>query len=170
MKHRPTNTASSDDTPPSVYDLEYLRQQARWMRDELDPQVARNGPDALHSDEILKVDDFLRRLLSSNVSVEDIRTSRIHLAVMEIAGRATRWPARLVTRCDALKETWEANHGRLKHLGIPLFEPGGRLHGISKPEDLNNEKLIAKWSRMPGIKLSPEVARRVGDLGFRPGE
>lgn len=154
----------------SVYDPEYLRRQARWIRDELDPQIAQDGRDALHSDDILRIDEFLRRLLNANISLEDLRYSRIHLAIKEIAGRATRWPDRLIERCEALKAAWEASYGPLKHIGILLYEPGGSLHGVCKPEDLNKEKLAATWLMSPSVNFSPLASRRFGDLGFTPGE
>lgn len=162
---------SQKPAKPSSLDPEYLRQQARWIRDILDPQVAQDGPDALHADETLTLDEFLRRILDdSKVTLEDIRYSRMHLAINEIAGRATRWPKKLIDKCDSIKEIWEAQYGPLRSLGTPLYEAGGRLHGICKPEDLSKEKLLVKWLKSPGAKLSPAVARRSGDLRFTPGE
>src|ERR1700760_1321786 len=154
----------------SVYNPDFLRQQVRWIRDDLDPQIARDGPDALHSEEILSLDEFLRRLLASKLSLEDIRWSRLHLAILCICGQATRWPRRLIEKAEALKDAWEARYGPLKKLGTPLYETGGRLHGVCRPEDLSKEKLMVKWLKAPGVKLSPLLARRVGDLGFKPGE
>lgn len=154
----------------SVYDQQFLLEQCRWIRDDLDPQIARDGPDALHSDDVLTLDEFLRRLLTSNICLEDIRFSRLHLAIMSISGQATRWPSKLIERADTLKDAWETEHGSLKTLGTPLYETGGRLNGVCKLEDLSKDKLIIRWLKTPGIKLSPLVARRFGDLGFRPGE
>ncbi len=157
-------------TQHSVYDLDYLRQQCRWIRDELDPQVARDGPDALHSDDILKLDELLRRLLSSNISLEDIRSSRLHLALTTISGQGTRWPNRLIDRADAVKAAWVTSHGLLRQLTVPLYEPGGRLHGICRPEDTSKEKMMVRWLKEQVVSLSPMRARRSGDLGFKPGE
>ena len=174
-RHALKNISSSDHkdelhTQASVYDHEFLRRQARWIRDDLDPQVAQDGPDALHSDDILTLDEFLRRLIASTVRLDDIRFSRLHLAITGICGRATRWPKKLIERADAVRTAWEAEHGPLQKLFPPLYESGGRLHGICKPEDVSKEKLIIKWLKTPGLKLSPLQARRVGDLGFQPGE
>ncbi|KAK0342818.1 hypothetical protein LTR91_023166 [Friedmanniomyces endolithicus] len=170
IKPKPSNL-SIKLGQPSVYNPDFLRQRARWIRDDLDPQIARNGHDALHADDILKLDDFLRQLLSAKLSIEDIRSSRIHLAVLEIAGRGTRWPKRLIERCDAVKGAWEVAHGPLQGMGFALYEGGGRLQGICRPEDLSKELLIVKWLRTPGAaKLSPVKALRSGDLGFKPGE
>jgi len=170
--HRPAESDDEQKTAHqhSLYDPAFLSKQTRWIRNELDPQVARDGPDALHSDDLLRLDEFLRRLLSANISIDDIRASRIHLAVRDIARHASRWPTRLVVRCDALKEAWELKYGPLHQIGIVLYEPGGRLHGICKPDDLSRQKLMVKWLQTPGIKISPSMARRFGNLGFTPGE
>lgn len=160
---------SSEAKETSPFDRDHLRKQARWIRDTLDPQVAQDGPDALHSDDILTLDELLRGLLGSGLGVEDIRYSRMHLAVNAIAGKATRWPRKLIDRCESLKHVWEESYGPLEELGTPLYEPGGRLHGICKPEDLSKEKLLVKWMRTAGVKISPIVARKPGALGFTPG-
>lgn len=162
--------ANPHHVQPSVYDPQFLLEQCRWIRDDLDPQVARDGPDALHSDDILTLDEFLRRLLTSNLGLEDIRASRLHLAIISISGQATRWPKKLIERADALRSAWEEQHGSLKKLSTPLYEPGGRLNGVCKPEDVTKEKLLISWLKTPGCKLSPLVARRFGDLGFKAGE
>lgn len=155
---------------PSAIDQEQLRQQARWIRDTLDPQVAQNGQDVLQPDDILTLDELLRRLLVTNTSLEDIRYSRMHLAITDVCGRGTRWPKKLIDRCEAIREIWTAQYGSIHKLGTPLYEPGGRLHGICKPQDLRKEMLLVKWLRSPGAKLSPAVSRRTGSLGFTPGE
>ncbi|KXT04541.1 hypothetical protein AC578_8663 [Pseudocercospora eumusae] len=164
-----TSADSGGAKETSPFDRDDLRKQARWIRDTLDPQVAQDGPDALHSDDILTLDELLRGLLDSGLGAEDIRYSRIHLAVNAISGKATRWPRKLIDRCESLRTTWEQSYGPLGELGTPLYEPGGRLHGICKPEDLSKEKLLVKWMRTAGVKISPMVARKPGALGFTPG-
>lgn len=166
--------SNSDFAPPSTstsgIDPNRLFQQARWIRDILDPQVAQGGPDALPSDDILSIVEMLRKVQDADISLRDLRFCRMHLVVSAISGCATRWPAKLVDRCDAIKKAWEAKYGSpLKSLGTPLYEPGGRLHGICEPTDLSKEKLLVKWMR-GGAKLSPSVSRKKGDLGFTPGE
>ncbi|KXT15574.1 hypothetical protein AC579_9969 [Pseudocercospora musae] len=161
------NSSQAKETPP--FDRDQLRKQARWIRDTLDPQVAQDGPDALHSDDILTLDELLRGLIGSGLGAEDIRYSRIHLAVNAISGKATRWPSKLIDRCESLRTSWEQSYGHLGELGTPLYEPGGRLHGICKPEDVSKEKLLVKWMRTAGVKISPIVARKPGALGFTPG-
>ena len=169
---KPARTKQSDrsEINASIYNPEFLRQQARWIRDDLDPQVARDGPEALHSGDLLNIDDFLRRLVAAKIQLDDLRFSRLHLAVTAICGKATRWPAKLIERADALEMAWKKEYGPLKNITAPLYEAGGRLKGICKPDDLSKEKLIIKWLKSPGVKISPLLARRVGNLGFKPGE
>lgn len=168
-------TKDSSDDPtlrPSVYNPDYLLHQSRWIRDDLDLQVAHDGPDALHSNDILTLDEFLRRLLTSTISLDDLRSSRIHLAIDAISGKATRWPIKLIDKAEVLKANWERQYGELTMKGLvpPLYESGGRLAGIAGPEDVTNEKLLVKWLKAPGVRVSPQAARRRGDLGFKPGE
>lgn len=164
------DTPTSQHIKPSVYDPYFLRKQCRWIRDDLDPQVARDGPDILHADDILSLDELLRRLMTANLGVQDISFSRMHLAIISISGRATRWPDKLIDRADELKSIWEKEYGPLQAFGTPLYEPGGRLHGICKPEDVSKERLMAKWLRTAGVVLSPLLARKFGSRGFTPGE
>jgi hypothetical protein len=154
----------------SVYDSNYLRDQCRWIRDDLDPQIAHLGPDALHSDDILRLDEFLRRLMYANNNLEDIRFSRLHLALCSITGKATRWPKRIIERAETVAAAWEAKFGPLKLLTTPLYETGGRLHGLCWPEDLDKGKLISQWLKNSDFKGGPMAARRIGSLGFKPGE
>ncbi|KAK3069756.1 hypothetical protein LTR53_011651 [Teratosphaeriaceae sp. CCFEE 6253] len=165
------NAVAIDESHNSIYNPDFLRRRTRWIRDELDPQVARHGHDALHADDILKLDKFLRQLLTAKISLEDIRSSRVHLAISEISGLGTRWSKRLIERSDALKEVWEAMYGPLRAIGFPLYGPGGRLHNVAKPENLSKEELIMKWLRVSGAdRLSQVKALRSGGLGFKPGD
>lgn len=170
MKSARSKQSDRSEGNASIYNPEFLRQQARWIRDDLDPQVARDGPEALHSDDLLNLDDFLRRLGASKIALDDVRFSRLHLAVLVICGKATRWPAKLIEKADVLETAWEKEYGPLKNIVVPLYEAGGRLNGICKPDDLSKEKLIIRWLKSPGVKISPLLARRVGSLGFKPGE
>lgn len=161
-------TAVSSDS--TSLDPDYLRQQARWIRDTLDPQVAQSGQDVLQPCDVLELDELLRRIPAAKLELDDIRYSRMHLAIADICGHGTRWPAKLIDRCEAIQEAWQEQYGPLRHIGTPLYEPGGRLYGICRPEDLRKELLLVKWLRSPGAKLSPAVSRRTGNLGFTPGE
>lgn len=45
--------------PPSLLDPESLRSSAGWIRDELDPIVAREGPSSLEPDDVVTVHNLL---------------------------------------------------------------------------------------------------------------
>jgi hypothetical protein len=156
----------------SIFNPSYLLSRTRWIRDILDPLIARQGPEALSSSEILHLDDFLRTLLSADLPQADLRYSRLHLAVEAISGGATRWPSGLVERCDLLRESWEGRYGApLKGWGTLLYEgDGARLGGVCRPADVTREHLLLRWLRQPDAKLNPAHSRRCGDLGFVPGE
>lgn len=166
--------AEHTSSPPlpssSIFTPQSLLQQSRWIRDDLDPQVARNGPNALRSDDLLVLDQFLRRLQASKLTLDDIRYSRLHLAMLSISGLATRWPNKLIERADELRTDWEALYGPLKTWGTPLYEKGGRLNGLCKAEDVHNEMLIAKWLKSKSAKINPLSSRKSGSIGFTAGE
>ncbi|KAF2860102.1 hypothetical protein K470DRAFT_217853 [Piedraia hortae CBS 480.64] len=157
------------DNRSSSPNLRFLQSQARWIRDELDPQIAINGPDALHSDEILKLDDLLRTLQDASLTITDLKTTRIHLAVLLICSQGTRWPRRLIDRSDQLTHMWERKfQSPLKDIGILLYEPGGRLHGVCQPNDIDEEALINHWRETN--TLGGLFAKQSGSLRFRPGD
>ncbi|KAF2726382.1 hypothetical protein K431DRAFT_213881 [Polychaeton citri CBS 116435] len=155
-----------------IQNPDFLRQRASWIRNTLDPMVAREGPHAIGCDVLLELDELLRRLLDSKVSIEDIRYSRIHLAIQDIAGKATRWPCKVIERCDELLDMWDNDYGDFngEALRTLLYEPGGRFHGIARPEDFTDTKLLTRWLQTPSVVLDPDRAKMTGDLGFAAGD
>ncbi|THW39345.1 hypothetical protein D6D25_04851, partial [Aureobasidium pullulans] len=105
-----------------LLDLEYLRGRASWIRDELDPVVAREGPDTLRPDTVVILFKFFEQLRTSYLTLEYIRDSRIHLALIDIAGRATRWPVKLIDEAEEiilrLEKDWWINTMFAFHDGI----------------------------------------------------
>jgi len=80
-------------TPPAL-DLSRPRLKAlsRWIRDDLDLLVAREGPNVLRPDDVLTLHEtFVQLRLSSSITVLDLRATGIHRAVQDICGVATRW-------------------------------------------------------------------------------
>ncbi|KAG8623046.1 hypothetical protein KVT40_008022 [Elsinoe batatas] len=162
------NSESSGD---DSIDPDFLRSQARWIRDDLDPKISQEGPEWLKPDQVVTVFRFLEQLRRSRVPERHIRSSRIHLAVALIAGQATRWPGSVVDVADKLLENWSIRYGEISEIGIDLYDEGGRLHGICLPTDLTKEVLEVKWSKASGSKTNPPFSRRHGDLGsFKPGD
>jgi hypothetical protein len=125
--------------------LTYLRETASWIRDVLEPLVARDGPHSLDSNDVLNLHSLLLDLQIEAIPIHVLRYSRIYLAVREIHGKATRWPGRLVDEADKVVERWEENVGPLRTIRTPLYEKGGRLHGICYPTDLDREVSSATW-------------------------
>ncbi|KAJ8607833.1 hypothetical protein MRB53_040026 [Persea americana] len=152
----------------AILELNNLKAHASWIRDTLDLSIARDGPEAISVEDALYVDQYLRKLLQASISVQDIRLSRIHLALLEIAGGCTRWPPRLIERAESTIKQWETKFGPLNEIGTELLGPGGRLEGITVHE-AHMEDLMVTWLKQ-GAKLLPCRARRWGDIGFTAGE
>lgn len=153
-----------------LLDPEYLKTYASWIRDDLDPIIAREGPSVLDADNVVTLFKFFEQLRTSQLTLEFVRESRIHLALLEISGCATRWPAKVIDEAEEICRSWECLWGPLRSIRPNLYGPRGRLYGISTPEDIQKDVLFVKWSRMEIPRAHPNYARRTGDLGFRPGE
>jgi hypothetical protein len=116
-----------------------LRQTASWIRDILDPMVSRDGPQSLDPNDVLNLHSILLDLQTEPISSHILRSSRIFLAVRDISGKATRWPAKLVDEADELVEAWTEEMGPLKNIRTSLYEKGGRLHGVCEPHHTERE-------------------------------
>ena len=135
---------------------------AAWIRDILDPLIARDGPEAISVEDALYMDQFLRKLQLATIPVQDIRLSRVHLALLEIAGRATRWPHRLIERAEAVIKVWEARFGKLADIGIELYGQGGRLQGIATASCTDPDKMLMNWLTLLEAQLG--VVRRIREF------
>ncbi|KAG9376195.1 SAD SRA domain containing protein [Pyrenophora tritici-repentis] len=116
-----TRTHTTTATPPINPDLSRtrLKQIARWIRDELDLLVAREGPDILRPDDVVTLHEtFIALRQAQNITVSDLRATGIHIAVRELAGVATRWPGRLCDDCDKIIDIWTARFGSFSDLGF----------------------------------------------------
>jgi hypothetical protein len=138
---------------------QHLTSMAHWIRNTLDLQIAQSGPEALNSNDLLDIDSFLRSLLSyaGGLSLETLRSTRIHLAVLEICGRATRWPLKVIERAEAIGQVWENRYGALSGIRWDVRVDG--WHEVVG----NRESTVLR-----GLNMGK--ARRFGDLGFKPGE
>ncbi|CAI6336518.1 unnamed protein product [Periconia digitata] len=147
-----------------------LRRMSVWIRDDLDPIVARDGPESLLSDDVLSLHDFFRSLqTSTKITALDLRSTGIHKAILEITGIATRWPGRLCDDCDNIIEIWSAKFGKLENLHPFLYGRGGCLEGIASGGELSKKALLTRWKHDCPDKIAPGVSHRIGDLGFRAG-
>lgn len=145
--------------PSTITTPQHLTSQTHWIRNTLDLQIAHAGPEALPANDLLDIDSFLRNLLScaSGISLATLRSSRIHIAILDICGRATRWPLKVIERGEAIGAVWEAKYGDLAAIGWDV-----RVEGW--------EEIMGKRESMVLSGLNIGKARRFGDLGFRPGE
>lgn len=116
-----------------------LRKTSAWIRDILDPLMAREGPNELHPDDVLSLHTIFTELQHHQISLATMQFSRIHLAVSDVCGKATRWPKKLADEADCVVTCLESYYGPLKTIRTPLYEVGGRLHGISEPRHLTRD-------------------------------
>lgn len=147
-----------------------LRKYARWIRDELDLEIAQKGPTYLTTDNVVLIVRFLDNLAKACITIEQIRWSRIHFAVLIIAARATRWPKALIEEADKIIEHWTIRYGPLTEIRGTLYEEGGRLYGICSPDEFDKEVLEYRWLRTPGSKTVSGHAFKQGALGCKPGD
>ncbi|KAF2194884.1 hypothetical protein K469DRAFT_650869, partial [Zopfia rhizophila CBS 207.26] len=147
-----------------------LRQLATWIRDQLDPIIAREGPDAMHPDDVLMLHEVFRALQhTKDITATTLRATRIHRAVMEVAGKATRWPSGLADECDKVIDIWRTKFGPLEALRPFLYGRGGRLEGITIATDVSKAAILKRWAKSCPENLALAQSRRHGDLGFKAG-
>jgi len=63
----------SETLDQPTIDRNILRDKARWIRDDLDIEVAREGPSYLTADRVVVIFKFLTLLRQSRIPIEDIR-------------------------------------------------------------------------------------------------
>lgn len=128
-------------TPPATHlSRSRLKALSKWIRDELDLLVAREGSNVLQPDDVLILHEtFITLRLATDITALDLRATGIHLAVQDIAGVATRWPSRLCDDCDKILSIWTVRFGSLKNLHPFLYGRGGRLEGIASATECSRE-------------------------------
>lgn len=127
-----------------------LRQLAAWIRDTLDPLIAREGPNIMHPDDVLTLHKlFVALQHSPDISATTLRATRIHRAVMEVAGKATRWPGRLADECDKVLWIWREHFGSLEALRPFLYCRGGRLEMVAGVGDVT--RAVSFKKRAEGV-------------------
>ncbi|KAF2997968.1 hypothetical protein E8E13_006319 [Curvularia kusanoi] len=147
-----------------------LKLLARWIRDDLDILVSREGPGVLRPDDVVTLHEYLVALRqSTTVTARDLRATGIHKAVKDISGIATRWPGRLIEECDKLIVTWTDKFGPLDNLPPFLYGRGGRLEGIGSVNESTLDTLLDRWREHCPEKVDHKVSHRHGSLGFSPG-
>jgi hypothetical protein len=131
---------------PDILHPHALRQIASHIRDTLDPLVAREGASALEPDDVLTVHTLLVSLQTFRVPLAAIRYSRIHLAVAEMCGKATRWPAKLADEAEAVVRSLELHYGPLMQIKPPLFNTYGRLWRVCEPHETSKAVRVRHFS------------------------
>ncbi|KAF2663683.1 hypothetical protein BT63DRAFT_483869 [Microthyrium microscopicum] len=154
---------------PEVLHPYNLKLTASRIRDVLDPLVAREGPSALEPDDVLTLHTLLVALQTIRIPMAAIRYSRIHIAVAEIRGKATRWPARLVDEADAVISLLESRHGALSQIKPPLFNTNGRLWKVCDPHEFTRTALYNRFISDDPSNVDDRRAYEYGNVGFPVG-
>ncbi|KAK6432514.1 hypothetical protein LTR95_011314 [Oleoguttula sp. CCFEE 5521] len=138
------------------------------LRNVLDPLISFSGPTLPASELNSLIALFSSLLITPPPSLADLRLSRIHLAILDINGVATRWPEKVVDLAEEVKEMWEAELGIVSLKGIGWECP--RLDDWRGCESLGRREVLVRWLKEPNTLLSPARARKVGELGFKAGD
>lgn len=147
-----SRASSPPSTPLALYPQPFLisisdiRQNIAWIRDTLDPLVAREGHAVLTPHEVLAVHAFLGRIRIQPFKLETIRQTRLYQMLTLLRGKATRWPRVIIDECDDIIELWTVQYGSMRGLRTPLYEDGGRLFGICKARDVSTSVCFAFFS------------------------
>ncbi|KAI9660539.1 MAG: hypothetical protein M1821_009890 [Bathelium mastoideum] len=166
-------------TSTKMYSPDELKAMARWIRDDIDPEVAREGAAALCPDCVLQMHDtltvFAQDPLGAGISLASLQYSRIHRALLEVATKATRWPGRLIDLCDDVLIVWEKRFGRLKDVPLLLYGEGGRLWRVLPPGYFTHEEMIRQvrdqYKLRGGMTSAVDMAAlEYGHLGCTPGQ
>ncbi|KAF2642005.1 hypothetical protein P280DRAFT_548603 [Massarina eburnea CBS 473.64] len=159
------------ESPTADLTRSRLRKMGNWIRDDLDPIIAREGTEYLRSDDVLLLHDFFCDLRQSDrITALDLRATGIHRAILDVSGIATRWPRGLVDDCDKVIMKWTAKFGRLEDLHPFLYGRGGRLEGIASIGESSKQALTKRWQTICPDKIAPKRSHRPGNLGFRAGD
>jgi hypothetical protein len=139
-----------------------LKRIAKWIRDDLDLLIAREGPNVLHPDDVLTLHDtFVALQQATSITVLDLRATGIHRAVQDVAGVATRWPGRLCDDCDVIIALWTDKFGPFSELHPFLYGRGGRLEGIASVAEHTREVGHFQFRRMDSANLCSGTAKAV---------
>ncbi|KAK8190137.1 uncharacterized protein BKA78DRAFT_353593 [Phyllosticta capitalensis] len=156
--------------PPDL-SKEALRERASWIRDVLDPQIARDGPEVMSPDDVLTLHELFQALLDvEQLSLPILRYSRIHMAVMDVCGKATRWPKKLAEGCDQIVDVWTERFGRLAEVRPRLCRSEGRLDGICTGLEMTRDALVRYWAEMDPEIMDKKRGMQHGSLDFKPGD
>lgn len=104
------------------------------------------------------------------MSLDVLRTSRIHKALLLITGIKTPWPSKLVEISETVLSEWSTQFGKIADISAELYGPGGRLHGVAEAHEISRKALESRWLNDPRGLVSPLRAFEHGHLGFTPGQ
>lgn len=123
-----------------------LRTHSRHIRDTLAPAVAINSDSPLNQTDLSFVRAALDRADAIPMTLDLLRYSRIHKALVQIAVAGKGWPLEMVIQADDILMKWEITLGPLQDLQADLWGPGGRLEGLMK---------LKNWQDVDVLMVNP---------------
>lgn len=162
-----------------------LCEHSRYIRDILAPLVAHGGENHLNQAQLSRLYTILARINVLPMSLDLLRYSRIHKALIDIAAAGKGWPLEVVIQADDILMQWEITLGPLQDLQADLWGPGGRLEGLKKIKSRRDADEMSGSFRIDSLGLiktqdgkyswsiegthDPTKAYATGDLGFPVG-
>ena len=169
-----------------------LRCWSRYIRDVLAPNVVHGSEDAISRITVESAHSFLADLYDTVISLDVLKFSKVHMALMEIASPGSGWSPAVTLKAEKLLLTWNENFGDLQAaLKIDLWGPGGRMEGVveldesmiesPEPNQMNDRKDSSGTRSSTGSKVisspwivvggkGPLYALSIGHNGFEIGE
>ena len=139
------------------------------IRAELSPAIlsSASGTDRLFTKQLC--DDLNNFFCELNITALDrdlLKTSKIHIALSEMAEPGGGWPSGFVDKAERAMEKMEKDLGNLEGLSGGLWDDSGRLERCQEVKDVKGR---IGW--VIGMKegQAPNHAEKSSDLGFRVG-
>lgn len=109
-----------------------LRTHSRYIRDTLAPIVAVDGKSSLSQNDLSVLRATLVRVDTIPMTLDLLRYSRIHKALVQIVAAGAGWPLEIVVQADDILMRWEIILEPFQDLRADLWGLGGRLEGLKK--------------------------------------
>ena len=170
---------------------------SRDIRDVLAGRVKQSDGSCIDQEMTMTFNAFFSTLLSTEMSLDIFRKTRIHFALLEIITKDSGWPEGLQKVARLLVDKWERLFGTLEEIEADPWAEGGRMYGVYKLVDFRklglesntvrkNEaseecgseawgrKLSSTWEIVHLASWSIQGSKgdpfRVGHIGFNVGE
>lgn len=180
---------------PPLTELQ-LVSMSRDIRDVLARPVKESNGSCIGSETVVAFNTFFSNLLTTTMTLQLFRRTRIHFALLEITSPDSAWPEQITSVARLVLKGWTESFGPLDDIEDDIWAPGGRMHGVHKLIDYrkttvdwrtdgraeqsgwipHERELSDDFERMNFSTWSiegpkgDEFSMRVGHIGFNVGE